>query len=88
MNFRIRGLSPEPFKAIFDLDDAALAARGAQRVFADDMIVEADVVDGSAIESAIEQYFQREEVSYLHLHYAGRGCYVCRVDRVQRGSEY
>jgi hypothetical protein len=36
MNFRITGLSPEPFKAIFRLDEAELAARGAQRVFADD----------------------------------------------------
>ena len=36
MNFRIRGLSPEPFKAMFQLDDAELVAHGAQRVFADD----------------------------------------------------
>ncbi|MEO8101598.1 MAG: DUF1203 domain-containing protein, partial [Betaproteobacteria bacterium] len=36
MNFRISGLPAEPFKTLFDLDDAALAARGAQRVYADD----------------------------------------------------
>ena len=156
MNFRITGLSPEPFKALFPLDDAELTARGAQRVFADDsspgypcrvslahaapgeelilisyehqaarspyraagpifarkaatvafdgvnivpepmrvrllsaraydtgdMIVEAEVVDGSQIESLIERFFQRDEVAYLHLHYARRGCYACRVDRV------
>ena len=155
MDFRITGLSPEPFKAIFQLDDAGFAARGAQRVFADDsqpgypcrvslahaepgeelilvsyehqsarspyraagpvfarksatqafnavntvpepvrvrllsvraydrddMIVEAEVVDGSVIESLIERYFERDEVAYLHLHYARRGCYACRVDR-------
>lgn len=31
MTFRIRGLSPEPFRHLFGLDDAALAAVGAQR---------------------------------------------------------
>lgn len=156
MNFRISGLSPEPFKAIFQLNDADLAARGAQRVFADDstpgypcrvslahaaqgeelillsfehqparspyhaagpifarksatiafnavnavpepvrvrllsvraydaddMIVEAEVVDGSAVESMIDRYFQRDDVAYLHVHYARRGCFACRVDRV------
>lgn len=155
MNFRIRGLSPEPFKAMFQLDDAELVAHGAQRVFADDstpgypcrvslahatpgeelllmsyehqaahspyratgpifarksatvafdamnivpepvrvrllsvraydaggMIVEADVVDGRAFESMVDQYFTRDDVAYLHVHYARRGCYACRVNR-------
>jgi Protein of unknown function (DUF1203) len=31
MAFRIRGLSPEPFRHLFGLDDAALAAAGVQR---------------------------------------------------------
>ena len=31
MSFRIRGLSPEPFRHLFGLDDAALAAAGARR---------------------------------------------------------
>ena len=155
MNFRISGLSPEPFKAVFNLDDAALAARGAQRVFADDSIpgypcrvslahatpgevlllishthqdgdspyrasgpifvrqsahvafdqtncipepvrtrllsvraydardciVEADVVDGGEIESLIARFFALDDVAYLHIHFARRGCFACRVDR-------
>ncbi len=32
MNFRIAGLDPEPFLALFGLSDAALAARGVERV--------------------------------------------------------
>lgn len=36
MDFRITGLAPELFKAFFQMDDAALAARGALRIFADD----------------------------------------------------
>jgi hypothetical protein len=35
MAFRIRGLSPEPFRHLFGLDDAALAAAGAQRYVVD-----------------------------------------------------
>jgi hypothetical protein len=37
MAFRIRGLSPEPFRHLFGLDDAALAAAGAQRYVVDQM---------------------------------------------------
>ena len=154
MNFRITGLSPQPFRDLFSLDDAQLAALGAQRVFADDasgypcrvslahaapgeelilmsyphqaarspyraagpifarksatvafdavntvpqpvrvrllsvraydaadMIVEAEVAEGAEIESLIELLFARQDVAYLHIHYARRGCYACRVDR-------
>ena len=36
MAFRITGLSPEPFKPLFELSDEALAAIGARRVVAGD----------------------------------------------------
>ena len=155
MDFRITGLSPEPFKFVFHLDADALSAIGAQRLVADDappgypcrvslahalpgeelilmsfehqsghspyratgpvfarksaltafdavnvvpkpvclrllsvraydrddMIVEAEVVEGNGLEALIERYFQLGDVAYLHLHYARRGCYACRVDR-------
>ncbi len=156
MDFRVTGLSPEPFKPLFDLDDKALASLGARRTVADDansfpcrvslvhanpgeelilmsfehqsahspyratgpiyvrktatiafdrtsvipepvrsrllsvraydaqdLIVEADVVDGSAIEPLIAAFFQREDIVYLHVHYARRGCYACRVARTE-----
>ena len=47
---------------------------------ADDM-VDADVVDGSDAEALIERYLARDDVRYLHVHFARRGCYACRVDR-------
>lgn len=47
---------------------------------ADDM-VDADVVDGVDAAMLIERYLARDAVSYLHLHFARRGCYACRVDR-------
>ena len=36
MSFRITGLSPEPFRPLFDLSDEALQRLGAVRVIADD----------------------------------------------------
>lgn len=154
MDFRITGISPQPFRPLFDLSDDALHQMGVQRVFADDdgfpcrvsvahaapgeelllanyqhqpaphspyrangpifvrklateafdainvipepvrsrllsvraydagdLIVEADVIDGAAVESMIETFLGREDVAYLHIHYARRGCYACRVDR-------
>jgi hypothetical protein len=36
MSFRIRGLSPEPFLPLFELDDEALEARGIQRLVAEE----------------------------------------------------
>jgi hypothetical protein len=47
----------------------------------DDM-VDADVIDGAAAAPLIERYLARDEVAYLHLHFARRGCYACRVDRI------
>lgn len=46
------------------------------------LIVVADVVDGKALASMIEIFFNRADVAYLHVHYARRGCYACRIDRV------
>ncbi len=50
---------------------------------AQDLIVEAEVVDGEVSEPLMAAFFQREEVAYLHVHYARRGCYACRVERAQ-----
>jgi len=46
-----------------------------------DDIVDADVIDGAAAAPLIERYLARDEVSYLHPHFARRGCYACRADR-------
>ena len=48
---------------------------------AEDQMVDAEVVDGAEAESLIERYLAREDVAYLHIHYARRGCFACRVDR-------
>jgi Protein of unknown function (DUF1203) len=48
---------------------------------ADDLIVDAEVIEGALIEQAITRMFADARVRYLHLHNARRGCYSCRVDR-------
>ncbi|MGA2491622.1 MAG: DUF1203 domain-containing protein [Roseiarcus sp.] len=48
---------------------------------ADGMMVDADVVDGAAIEPLIARLLANADVSYIHAHYAKRGCYSGRIDR-------
>jgi hypothetical protein len=45
-------------------------------------MVDADVVDGASVEMLIERLFADPQVAYLHAHFARRGCYACRIDRV------
>ncbi len=47
----------------------------------DDLIVEAEVAEGAVIETIIERFFDNAQVTYIHLHFARRGCYAARVDR-------
>lgn len=154
MTFRATGLSRSKFETLFALSDGELAARGMQRMIADEKpgfpcrvtledaepgervillpfehqpaaspyrasgpifvreavreafdavgvvppvlrgrqlsmrgyddagcMVEADVVQGDAVEEAIARFFANVNVSYIHVHNAKRGCYACRIDR-------
>jgi Protein of unknown function (DUF1203) len=153
MNFRIRGLLPDPFRALFALGDSELTARDIRRVVADEphsapcrvtledaqpgeqllllpfahhvaaspfqasgpifiregamaafdegnklppvfggrllsvraydnggMMLDADVVESDP-RGLFDKFFADPAVEYLHVHYARRGCYSCRVDR-------
>ena len=44
-------------------------------------IVDADLVDGRDLESLIARFLARPDVAFLHVHYAKRGCYACRIER-------
>lgn len=154
MTFRITGLSPAPFQALYGLSDDELRARGVQRVIADrkpgypdritlrdaepgeallllnhvhqpadtpyrashaifvlegaaeactlidtvpevlrcrpislrafdaaHQMVDADLVDGTALALLIERLLVDPAVAYLQAHYAKRGCYAARVER-------
>jgi hypothetical protein len=48
---------------------------------ADGMMVERELVEGTALEGAIERLFANPRVAYLHIHYAAPGCYAARVER-------
>lgn len=48
---------------------------------AKDLIVDAEVVQGSDARDVIAGFFARDDVSYIHAHNAKRGCYACRIDR-------
>jgi len=155
MSFRITGLAPEPFRPLFGLDDAQLAAKGIKRCVADSkpgfpdrielrdaepgesllllnythqpanspyrsshaifvlegargrydridevpevfrprllslrafdeqgLMVDADLVDGREVEGLIERFLGNDAVAYIQAHYAKRGCYAGRIERV------
>ena len=48
---------------------------------ADTLMIAADVVEGSELESLVERLFDDPRVHYLHVHFARPGCYACRIDR-------
>ncbi len=53
---------------------------------ADTMMIEADLVDGRDVEGTIARFLANRDVTFIHVHYAKRGCYACRVDRVASGG--
>lgn len=44
-------------------------------------MVDADLADGDRLEPVIERLLATPDVSYLHAHYAKRGCYAARISR-------
>ena len=45
-------------------------------------MVDADLAGGASIEPLIVRYLARPDVDYLHVHYAKRGCYAGRIERI------
>jgi hypothetical protein len=48
---------------------------------ADDMMIDADVADGDAVEPAVRRLLADARVAYVQAHYAKRGCYAARIER-------
>lgn len=40
-----------------------------------------ELIEGHALEGAIERLFVNPSAAYLHVHYAAPGCYAARIDR-------
>ena len=47
------------------------------------MIVAADVVEGRELVPLVQRYLAEPGVAYLHAHFARRGCFAARIDRVE-----
>ncbi len=47
------------------------------------MMVEADFVEGTEVETLLTRLFARDDISYIHVHYAKRGCFAALGDRAQ-----
>jgi Protein of unknown function (DUF1203) len=47
-----------------------------------DMLAGAVVIETAEIDQSIQKLFANRQVAYLHVHYAGPGCFACRIDRV------
>jgi hypothetical protein len=48
---------------------------------ADGMMADADVAEGLEAIPVLGRLFSSGEVAYIHIHFARRGCYACRVER-------
>lgn len=46
------------------------------------MMIDAEVVEGRELEPHIERMFGDANAAYIHAHFARRGCYAARIDRV------
>ena len=78
----IREGAEQAFDAVGLVPDVIRVRPISLRAFnTDGEMLDADLVDGAAIEPVIERFFSNQDVAYLHAHYAKRGCYAARIDR-------
>ena len=45
------------------------------------MITDADLVEGTELESLVERFFGNPRTRYLHVHFAKPGCYAALIER-------
>ena len=45
------------------------------------MLLDAEVIDGKALEPLIERLFANRQTRYLHVHFAKAGCYAAKIER-------
>lgn len=45
-------------------------------------IIDAEVVEGSDAKTLIDRFLNARETTYLHVHFARRGCFAARMDRI------
>ena len=78
----VREGAETPYDRTDEIPDALRLRQISLHAFdADDLMVDADVVDGRDMESIIERFFANPHIAYIQAHYAKRGCYAARIDR-------
>jgi hypothetical protein len=71
-----------PYDRIGEVPDVLRPRQISLRAFdADHMMIDAELGDGSDLESLIDRLLANQQADYLHAHYAKRGCYAARIDR-------
>jgi Protein of unknown function (DUF1203) len=81
----VRELAGETFVRIDEIPEVLRAPGRILSVRAydgNDMLAGATVIGTAEIDRTIQDFFANRQVTYLHVHYAGPGCFACRVDRV------
>ena len=72
----------ETFDAVDTVPDMLRRRLLSLRAFdAAGMLVDADVCEGSDIETLIAHQFANSETAYIHAHIARPGCYAARIER-------
>jgi hypothetical protein len=51
------------------------------------LMVEGQVVEGDGVAARLAALFDRDDVAYVHLHNARRGCYSCLAQRLGRDDD-
>lgn len=78
----VREIALKTFDAVDAVPDAIRRRLLSVRAFDEGhRMVDADVVEGSALEALLEPMLAHEDVAYVHLHYARRGCFAARAER-------
>ena len=79
----VREGAETPFDAIDEVPEVMRRRLLSLRAFdRDDLMIDADVVEGGDAEMLIDRLFEDRRVAYIHAHYAKRGCFAARIDRV------
>jgi len=76
----VREQAGSPFDAVDTVPEALRSRLLSLRAFdAAGLMVDADVVDGTAVEGLIERLLAQPKVAYVHAHFARRGCYAALI---------
>lgn len=78
----VRERATRPYDAINRIPDSLRIRLLSFRAYdGDDMMIDADVAEGTSAEQVIVNLLANEAVRYIHVHNAKQGCYAARIER-------